>query len=136
MGHQEPEPLDLDSPHTGGTNATPCPSAPSPATPDSKVEPEEQEEPSHGSTGFLGRTAGLGKAIVKAAVEADRYERQQIRDKAEAAENIANRAYDSLSHAALENRTSDKGDEALPRVRQGEGEAPDVVYARSKYFCL
>ncbi|KAL5527740.1 hypothetical protein ACEPAG_6541 [Sanghuangporus baumii] len=136
----EPEPLVLDSQDTSGTIITAHPSelplstASESALSNSddgqrKQEDREQEQSSHGPTGFLSRTAGLGKAIVKAAVEADGYERQQIRDKAEAAENITSRAYKNLSYGAFGVGNSDKGDEALPPVRDGEGEPPDVVYS-------
>ena len=65
---------------------------------------------------------------MKAAVEADRYEREQIRDRAEAARNAATHTYESL----FGDGDAQPGDEALPRVKSGEGEPPEVVYSHGE----
>lgn len=83
---------------------------------------------------MLERTAHFGKAIVNAAVEADREERQRMNDRADAARNIAAHAYQGLGNLRKRGGVpgdgeDDKGDEVLPPVKDGEGDPPTVVYS-------
>lgn len=84
---------------------------------------------------MLERTAHFGKAIVNAAVEADREERQRMNDRADAARNIAAHAYQGLGNLRKRgggvsgDGEDDKGDEVLPPVKDGEGDPPTVVYS-------
>ncbi|EJD01525.1 LNS2-domain-containing protein [Fomitiporia mediterranea MF3/22] len=144
----EPEPLDLDSPSPSAAKSTrpsgltlsrppATPESPSPSPNGPKPEDEHgtsDDENSLTPSRLIGKTAGLGKAVVKAAVEAERDERQRMHDRADAARYAASHAYESLNN--LREGTgipgfgdSDKGDEALPPVKKGEGEPPEVVYS-------
>ncbi len=104
-------------------------SKPSPQTPPSHSRTNSND--SNGSAlGILGRTAHLGRAVAKAAVETEREQREQVRDQLAAARNTAANAYRSASGrvARVGAASSEQGDEALPRLKEGEGEPPSVRY--------
>lgn len=74
--------------------------------------------------------------MVKAAVEINREEQQRIRDRIDAARNAAAHAYENFDYLKKEdisgNDNHGKGDEALPRIKDGEGEPPTVVYSEGE----
>ena len=78
---------------------------------------------------FLGRTATYGKAIVAAAIEREQEQAQMLQDKLQAAENIAAKGYAyAMGTSEKEVGGGDKGDEALPTLKPGEGSPPPVQY--------
>lgn len=84
-----------------------------------------------GPVSFLANGVRLGKAVVKAAVEHERDSQEQIRDRIKAAENVAANAYASTfgGNVAGAKEKKQKGDEALPPVKEGDGQPPEVVYS-------
>ena len=81
------------------------------------------------------RAGALGKAVVQAAVEKEREERERIDDSLNAARNIASSAYGSAS-ASFRGIGKDKGDEALPRVNSDEGQPPAVIFGDGNGDCF
>ena len=122
--------MDLDATLTADAPKTPRPSGlslskPSPQTPTPPTHSRSNSNDSNGSPlNILGRTAHLGKAVVRAAVETERDQREFARDQIAAARNVAANAYRNVSFG----RGQEQGDEALPRVKDGEGEPPNVRY--------
>ncbi|KLO19940.1 LNS2-domain-containing protein [Schizopora paradoxa] len=126
----EPEPLDLDATFTADAPKTPRPSGlslskPSPQTPTPPTHSRSNSNDSNGSPlNILDRTAHLGKAVVRAAVETEREQREFARDQIAAARNVAANAYRNVSFG----RGQEQGDEALPPIKDGEGEPPNIRY--------
>lgn len=145
---QEPEPFDLDDLNNEATEPkTPRLSNISFTRPkdiaDSAEETIAEQEEAHKSSpsNFLGRTAQLSKAVVRAAVETQSEKETQFVDKLVGARNVAQHAMDSLSVDSLTGMWSktnstgtkkDKGDEALPPMNDDEGKPPDVRYTKGQ----
>ena len=138
--------MDLDSPLNDTRHSTPGPSnSPSSSevtqsnTEQRKDDGTQNGEDSSSSKGLVGRTADFGKAVVKAAVELNREEHQLAHDRLAAARNAASHAYESLDHVQKDgffgNENDAKGDEALPKLKDGEGEPPTVIYSEGEYAC-
>ncbi|KAI0650498.1 Lipin/Ned1/Smp2-domain-containing protein [Trametes meyenii] len=137
---QEPEFLDLDatpeSPSRDGASS----SAPQPNDP--------SEDGSSGSQSILSRTAQLGKAMLGAAHEVERSERDKLKDKTvlEALRETREdqRQFITDKAAATLNVTKnahigfpsveDKGDKVLPENEMDQVHEPDVRYARDMVF--
>lgn len=146
LNSKEPEPLDLNSSsETGKTPRSVSTSreSASASPPDVPILVSEDHEKGYSDsekrsarsslspTRLLGKSASVGKAIVNAVVETDREMRQQLSDKEEAMKNAATHVFSGpKDHQGDDNGPESRGDEALPPVREGEGDPPPVVYSR------
>ena len=105
----------------------------------SESSPTMEELSETDSANFLDRTAEFTKAVYRAAVETERDQRAQMADRIEGAKNVAANAYDRLESytspwgvASDDSSQKDRGDQALPPMKDGEGEPPEVVYTNGK----
>lgn len=82
------------------------------------------------------RGVRLGKAVVQAAVEHEREAQEQLLDRIKAAENVAANAYTDTFGASGSGEEKQKGDEALPPVKEGDGRPPKVIYSHGEWFLI
>lgn len=141
---QEPDFLDLNASSQDDTTKPESSSEqqpiPSTALP-SKVEGS--------SPSLLARTAHLGKAVLSAAVETEKSQRDKLKDlslkhafvetEKDTREFIQDQANAARNLSGLSTEeppvASDKGDEALPDGGMDKGQPPDVEYTDSKQCC-
>lgn len=131
----EPDFFNLDSPNISKTDLQNPPTSERPQgaqvhfpETESTTTSTSEDSGSLGLSGILDRSTGLGKAVVKAVIETERDKRHRIQDKASAAHNAAMRTYGRLQG------NEEKGDEALPRMRKGEGDPPKIVYSHDMVY--
>lgn len=138
LATQEPEFLDLDASPPPSSAAPNSPSRPSGLSLTKPAHEGEQLDTSFSAVGpssILGRATHLGKAVVKAAVEHERDNELQTKDKLEVAKNMAARGYKGLNGVArrgkANNGLNERGDEVLPDVKDGDGSPPPILYSSS-----
>ncbi|THH19909.1 hypothetical protein EW146_g1340 [Bondarzewia mesenterica] len=134
---QEPDFLDLNASDTPELTTPPAESSStmkSPPRPSglslSKPVPENSDSSEASQTSnILGRTAGLGKAVVHAVVETAKEKSAELQDGALATRNIAanminHQAEQSDAHVSS---PDDQGDEALPPIKPEDLQSPEVM---------
>ncbi len=152
---QEPDFLDLNAaasnekePSSPPTSISPKPSGLSLSKPPhSSLTSEDDEQDAHPSS-FLSQTAELGKAVLGAAREIGRTEKDKLKDKTvkdavvELIDYETNFVKDSFRVAESAPASDsvpfgeDKGDEVLPEVPEDGAQPPEVVYTHGKHISL
>ncbi|KZT24587.1 LNS2-domain-containing protein [Neolentinus lepideus HHB14362 ss-1] len=113
----EPEPLDLDADSSEKAPARQ-------GTDDTSEAPSESKSPASPSSVFA-----FPKAVVKAAIETERDHRNKAKDRVVATHNaIKAGGIKELSSELYP--VPDKGDEALPEIKEGDVQPVDVVYTK------
>lgn len=132
----EPDFLDLDANVTPAKNGIPFPTHQEAETLRSedatlpnpeRFGAEENKTSVISPSTILGRTANMGKAVLNAVAESDEDRRHQLQDKIEGAKNIATKGYAS-ARPNTKTGEEDKGDEALPELKGGEGNPPPLIF--------
>lgn len=91
-----------------------------------------------GSPSLLHQTKQFGKAVVHAVVETERDKQDKLHDEMQATKNMAVHAYESTSaevrNVAGAYTKEETIDRALPKVKEGEGEPPAILYSHSLWM--
>ncbi|KAI0340913.1 LNS2-domain-containing protein [Trametopsis cervina] len=149
-GEQEPEFLDLNA---GASEEAAFPSQTSSTSdanqPDVSVESHTPEDANEGTSlpSVLTRTAEVGKAALGIAREVEKTEKDKFKDKTvkDALREVRTEERDYLKDSLRAARDfspsryistigSQRGDEVLPNVTDGNADAPDVLYGHDMVF--